>query len=344
MTKKIYAINPGRRRRKRNGVRKALSPLQKLFFGTKRQRAAVKANRGRRKLNPSRRKGKKYSKMMIKKLTGRKAPKFRGHSKLGNPRRRRRNVGSIVSVLPGQANPGRRRRRRKANRGKKVVIINKGAKMARRRKRTRSVARRVTRRRRRNPVYRGRIKRGMYKYSSNPGRRRRRARVSYRRRRNPGIRRRHYRRNPGMLSGTAGRVVGVVGGLAVTRILTGFLPAQLQTGILGYLAVGAVAMLQGKMIGKVAKSPGLASDMTIGGFAYLAAKILNDFIPSIGGYTGISGMGLIGGSSFYTPQVNQNGSMGSFVAPSAVTGAIGAATMAASRAGVGTLRRTGRLM
>jgi len=146
-----------------------------------------------------------------------------------------------------------------------------------------------------------------------------------------------------MLTGNVGRVVGVLGGLAVTRLLTGFLPAGLQTGILGYAATGAVAYLQGKMIGKFTKSPGLGADMTIGGLAYLGAKILNDFLPSFGGYTGISGMGVIGGSNFYVPQVNRSGSMGSFVLPGAVGGAIGAATVQ-SRSGMGTMRRTGRLM
>jgi hypothetical protein len=136
-------------------------------------------------------------------------------------------------------------------------------------------------------------------------------------------------------------VLGVVGGVALTKLLMGFVPSQFSTGIIGYLVTGAVAVLQGKAVGKVAKSPSLGHNMMVGGLAYLTAKVLNDFLPSIGGYTGISGMGLIGPSSFYTPQVNQNGSMGSFVTPAAVMGAI---PMAPPSAGVGRLRRTGRLM
>jgi hypothetical protein len=309
-------VNPGRRKRKNP---RKMSALQKMFFGSKRQRAAIK-NRSRRK-NVSR-------------------------------KLRRRNVSSIITVHP-KRNPGRRKRykARKRNRSKKVIIVNKGERMATRHRR------RVNRsKRRRNVVYRRRIKRGVYQYSSNPGRRRRR-RVA---RRNPGVRhyrrhrrnvshRRHHRRNPGMLTGTAGRVLGVVGGVAVTKLLSGFLPAPLNSGVLSYIGIGAIAVLQGKLVGKFAKNGALGNDMMVGGLAYLAAKVLNDFFPSIGSYTGISGMrgmGLIGGSNFYVPQVNVNGSMGTFLVPGAVGGAIGAsmANMSAAKAGMGVMRRTGRLM
>lgn len=183
---------------------------------------------------------------------------------------------------------------------------------------------RVSRRKKRNP--------GMKRYSR-------------RRRSNPGIRRhrRSYRRNPGMLTGTAGRVLGVVGGVGLTKLLCGFLPAPLNSGVLGYLATAAVATLQGKMIGKFSKNAALGNDMFIGGLAYLAARVLNDFFPSIGGYTGISGMGLIGGSSFYTPQVNVAGNMGAFQIPAATSGYVGSMAPAAAK-GVGSMRRTGRLM
>ena len=305
-------VNPGKRKRK-------MSALQKMFFGSKRQRASV-ANRGkRRRKNIAK---KRYTK------------------------RRRRNVGSIVTVWPKghRANPGRRKRRRK-NRSRRVVIVNKGVKMAYRRRRRAKAINPRRRRRARVTAYRRRRTRRV----GNPGRRRRYARrhvVHHRRRSrrgNPG-RRRHYRRNPGMLTGTMGRVLGVVGGVAVTKLLCGFLPASLNTGILGYLSTGVVAVAQGKLVGKFSKSTQLGNDMLVGGLAYLAAKVLNDFFPSIGAYTGISGMGLIGGSSFYNPQVNRNGSMGSFLLPSAVSGAIGAAIPMQTAKGMGVMRRTGRLM
>ena len=315
--------NPGRK--------KKMTPAQIRFFGTKRQRAALK-NRGKRR-NISERKTIKRVKMGRKK-SGLKPWNFPARS-YTRKKSRKRNVSSILTVWP-KSNPGRKRR--KSNRGKRVVIINKGvAKMATRRRR-RVTAKRVVRRRRQN--YGTKVGRSWSSYSArrtkkrNPGRRRAR--------RNPGVRRHHRRRNPGMLTGTAGRVLGVIGGLAVTKLLTGFLPASINTGVIGYLSTGVLAVLQGKAVAKFAKSEALGNDMMVGGLAYLAAKVLNDFFPSIGTYTGISGMGLIGGSSFYVPQVNQNGSMGSFVVPGAVTGAIPMAMPKA--AGMGSMRRTGRLM
>lgn len=309
-------VNPGRKRK--------LSPLQKLFFGSKRQRATVKANRSKRK-----------------RVTARKTV----------TRKRKRNVGSIITVWPkGKSNPGRKyKRRKKSNRGKRVIIVNKGERMATKRRRARRVIHRRRRRAVANPSVRRRRRRTV-------GVSRRRRTYSVRRRRNPGVKRysrrrrsgvrragrRHVRRNPGMLTGTAGRVLGVVGGVAVTKLLCGFLPAQLSTGILGYASTAAIAVLQGKMVGKFSKSSALGNDMLIGGLAYLTAKVLNDFFPSIGSYTGISGMGLIGPSSFYTPQVNQMGNMGAFQVPNAIRGAIASSMPVASR-GVGTMRRTGRL-
>lgn len=306
-------VNPGKRRTKR----RKLSALQMKYFGSKRQRAAVGKRRRRKTV-----------------------------SRAANPpkRRRRRNVGSIVTVWP---NPGRKRRRRvvkrrRRNSGKRVVIVNKGVKrMARRRRRSAVAKRRVTRRRRRSNPGVSRRRRRSYSV-----RRRRSNPVAHRRRRrsNPGRRRRSYgrRRNPGVMSGTLGRVAGVIGGVAVTKLLMGFVPSQFTTGVLGYIATGVVAMAQGKLVGKVSKNASLGNDFSVGGFAYLAAKMLNDFFPSIGGYTGISGMGMIGGSSFYVPQVNMPGSMGSFQVPSAVTGAI--PMMAPASGSLGRLRRTGRLM
>lgn len=309
-------VNPGKKRK--------LSPLQKLFFGSKRQRAAVKANKGKRKRV-----------VATKTVT----------------RKRKRNVGSIITVWPkGKSNPGKRKRyvrRKKINRGKKVIIVNKGEKMATKKRRVsrrrRTVA--VTHRRRRNSGTRAGRSWSTYTKRSakrrNPGVKRysRRRRTV---RRNPG--RRHVRRNPGMLTGTAGRVMGVIGGVAVTKLLCGFLPTSLSSGPLGYAATAAVAVLQGKLAGKFSKSSALGNDMLVGGLAYLTAKVLNDFFPTIGTYTGISGMGLIGPSSFYNPQVNRMGNMGSFQIPNAVRGYVAGAIPVQTAKGVGSMRRTGRLM
>ncbi len=337
-------VNPGRRRRRNGIAKKVLSPLQKLFFGSKRQRAAVRKNSSIRKskkaikrtMHPS------HASRIAVSLYGRDGYKKR--KRKFNTRRRKRNVGSIITVRT-KSNPGRKRRYKR----RRKVTVNKGVTMARTRRRRRAVSnprrrrvyhrrrrravavnpRRRRRRARRNVSYVKRIKRGRYMYS-NPGRRRRRARVHHRR---------HYRRNPGIMTGTMGRVAGMLGGFGATALLTGFVPAGLSTGIMGYISTGVVAVLQGKAVGKIMKSSALGNDFLVGGMAYLAVKVIKDMF----GYSipGFSGMGLIGGSSFYVPQVNRNGSMGSFLLPSAVGGAIASIP---TKAGMGVMRRTGRLM
>ena len=335
VTKLRKLVNPGRRRR--NATKRRLSPLQKLYFGSKRQRAAV-TNRGKRKRNAgpnSFRKTKKRMKSYLK-------PKARKYLPI---RKRKRNVSSIVTVWPlGHANPGRKRRSRKRN-TRKVVVINKGAKMARKR-RNRSKIRNVRHyRRRRN--YGTRTGRSWSTYSlsgrfgkkrkGNPGRRRRR---------NPSMRRYHRRRNPGMLTGVMGRIAGGIGGIAVTKLLMGFVPTSFTGGVLGPIVSAVVAVAQGKLIGKVSKNSQLGDDFMVGGLMYAVATALNQFFPTAGSYTGISGMGLIGGSSFYTPQVSVPGNMGQFVLPQMVSNmAIAPGPQPNMVAGgVGSVRRRGRMM
>lgn len=331
-------VNPGRRKAKRK-----LSPLQKLFFGSKRQRAAVKRKRnaGPRSI----RKSKKAFKRRTKEFYGIRLKKssFARQVKAQAKARRKRNVSSIITIWP-KGNPGRKRsyKRRKRNSSKRVVVINKGVKMARRR--TRKVARRGYRRRRvGNPARRRRnyaVRRRRW-HVSNPGRVRRHRRVNRGRRRNPG----------GIFSGTAGRIAGVIGGIAVTKMLNTFIPSSFSTGIVGNIATAVIAVAQGKLIGKVSKNTSLGDDFMVGGLAYAVASFLNQMFPSIGSYTGISGMGLIGGSQFYVPQVNLPGNMGAFVpvgaamAPAPVmTGQQGGWTGGQQGVGAMRRRRVGRLM
>ena len=355
VTKTRRLVNPGRRRK--------LSPLQKLFFGSKRQRAVMKRRGGRR--NPPRG-SRKFS--VAKLASYKKATRLlRRHGIRTARPKRKRNVGSILTVFPAgvSGNPGSRHSRRKrvtarrhANRGKRVVVINpfsmKGvfSKMAAHRRKRRSnepgprrhrryrrhnpaTSHRVYHRRRthrRNPPYIKQVRRGRYLYG------------------NP--RRRRYHRNPGgegekrvggMFGGTATKVLAIIGGATVTKLVSDFLPASLQTGILGYFSIGIVAVAQGKLIGKVAKSSTVGDNMVVGGLVYLAIKVLNDFIPSISGTLGLRGMGIISPTQgFAVPLVNQPGSMGTFVRP----GFVPAAYIPPAGAGMGALqsvRRGGRV-
>lgn len=214
--------------------------------------------------------------------------------------------------------------------------------MARRKRRVGVARRRVhTRARRRN-------------YGTVVGRSFSHTKIGRRRKRNPGKvvvyryrgrrhnpRRMGRRRNPGMFGGTFGKVMGVIGGAAVTKVVTDKLPTALNGGFVGYLSTAVVAMLQGKLIGKVLKNPSLGQDMTIGGFTYLAIRVVNDFMPSLSlpfGLSGGRGMGLLAPSSFYLPQVNAPGSMSNFVVPAGIPVA-----SATGMRGLGSARRVGRV-
>ena len=216
----------------------------------------------------------------------------------------------------------------------------KAARTRKRNKAARSHSRRSSHRRR-NP---GVVQHRRWYARRNPGvvkhRRRSYARV---------VRRARRRRNPGFTSGMGGnfgKAIGIIGGALVTKIASGMLPSSLTTGVLGYLSIGIIALLQGKAIGKILKNPSLGNDMATGGYVYLALKIAGDYFPSLGLPFSLSGMGLIGGSSFYTPQVNQPGSMGQFILPAAVAGAIPPAVVGGGMKGLGagtSMRRVGRL-
>lgn len=263
LRKRVRLANPRRKRRN-------LSAKQIKFFGTKRQKAALKAARTRkRKATPRRRNS------SVARGVGVRGP-------------RRPNVGVIYSI---GLNPGKEK-------GK--------SNMARRKRRT-TAKRRVYRRRRGNPAR---------------AKARTRTITRYRTRRNPRRKVARRRRNPNMsiFSGTARQVVGVIGGAAVTKLIVDRLPYGLNVGIPGYIATAVVAVVQGWAVGKFGKQQALGTAMQLGGFTYLGLRILEEFFPSLASVSpfGLRGMGVIGPSSFYVPQVPSRNMMTSFVRPSAI--------------------------
>lgn len=334
-----------KRRRLTNPGRRRMTAKQIKFFGTSRQRAALKNSRRRRNQGPKRHAGRRRNQggdvvlrvehaaeRAIEKIEDLAQDALGGVSRMGN--RGRRNVGEILTVLP--ANPGRRR--------KKVAAT----KRRRNKSRVRVSNRRPRRRNRARARHRNRTRRVM----ANP-----KVVVRYRNR----ARRHNYgrrRRNPDFLTGDAGKVVGVLGGAAVTGIITGYLPANLTTGWMGYLSTAVVAGVLGQVAGKVTKNKSLGNWMTVGGLLIVGMKVLQDVMPNLqlpftlpGASAGTAGMGMITSSNFYTPQVNMPGSMASFVTPAGVTAAIPVIPTAAALHGLGqqyhpgfrSMRRVGRL-
>jgi hypothetical protein len=331
VSKSRVLVNPGRKRRKRN-----LSLKQLLHFGTKRQRVAAKSRLKRKKSNPygvfhdSRGLVKKYRKhSTARKAWNKKGGRTAGYYIHPTPKKRKKNVGTILTVLPAVGlaggNPGRKRsskssmaRRKRSSKRRQPAGLRRY--WASRKHRANPGRRR--RARRSNPPYIRRVKRGRYLYG-NPHRRR-------------------YRRNPGIMSGTTGRVLGVIGGATLTKLFMGFVPASFQTGFLSYISTGVVAVLQGKLVGKVFKNPSVGNDFLTGGLTYLALRVISDFVPSLSGTLGISGMGIIGGSNYFVPQVPLAGNMGAFVPP-AMLSSMAAAPVASGMHGLGSMRRVGRL-
>lgn len=297
--------NPGKKK-------KRLTPKQIRFFGTKAQKAGLKRKRknsGKRKRQRNFPGGSRIHSWSSSKK-GKSKP-IKRHVNKG--RKRQFNVGEILTAgLAG--NPGRKRMTKRKNRKHR-----KSAYKARsRRKNT------------------GRVRRRRSRKNSSP-------RVVVRYRNRSRRRKASRRKNPGsFLSGKIGKVVGVIAGATVTALIANnFVPAQFNTGIMGYVATGIVAFAQGKLVGKVTRNAALGQDMVVGGLAYLALKVIADFVPSIANMIPLSlrgGMGLIAPSSFYVPQVNQPGSMSSFVSPAA---SMIAAPVA--MAGMGRGRRVGRM-
>ena len=367
-------VNPGRKRKRNAGKR--LSLKQKLFFGSARQRAAarvsLKGNRGKKKnthylgkagalkslggkhgfiyTNGRRRKnvrknvkyvralGTNYSVIYKGKNTASQGTKP-GYLYSSNPRKKRKkNIGQILTVFnPGQS------KNKLMNRGKRSNMAKR-----RRRNSLKSMFR-PRRRRRSNPSYRRRRR-------SNPVMRRyRRRRVVARRsnrRRNPG-RVRHYsrRRNPGFLTGTAGKIVGVLGGAALTSLLTSTLAGSVSaitSGIPLYIAGAVIAFLQGKLVDKFMHNQVLGENMQVGGYAFVVLTVLHDMVPSLPNpFSNLNGLGLLTTSNNWGPPwVNVGSSMTRFVRPGGTVAAFPAPVAPASMngmRGMGRLRRGGRL-
>lgn len=149
-------------------------------------------------------------------------------------------------------------------------------------------------------------------------------------------------------------MVGVLGGAAVTGIISNYLPANLTQGWMGYLTTSVVAVVLGQVTGKAMKNTALGTWVTVGGLLIVGLKILQQFMPQLQlpfTLSTSSGTGLITGSNFYVPQVNVPGSMATFVTPAGITGAIPVAAPAATGmhglgaqplVGLRSIRRVGR--
>lgn len=266
--------NPRRIKRKAKNARKhrRMSPKQIRIFGTKRQKAALKAKRKRS--NPRR--------IVVRKRTVKRA------------RRSHHNPALIVTL--GAANPHRRskpvatkRRRRRA--------VNKSTHRRRRHTNPRRV---VRRRRRSNPVAHRRRRRSNAK----------KVIIRYRNKRRSNPRRHHSRRNPSLFGAsiTSKQGLMIVGGALTGVVVSKFAPTLLPTSLTGSLGsssfgptilTGGAALAAGWLAGKWDR--GFGDAVLLGGLVQTVSVALNAFLPSVYSSLGI-GLGDLLPGQFAVPQ------------------------------------------
>jgi hypothetical protein len=263
-------VNPhGKKRKKKNPTRRKMTAKQIRHFGTKRQRAALKA---RRRKNTTVRKVRKTRKRNVAKVR-----RVIRHKK-SNPvqRRKKRNVARVakrrtrraVNPAPlvltlGAVNPPERRIKKVAQKKRKKSKNPRKAKKSRNATRVVVMAPAPRRRKR-----------------SNPSRTKKHRRIS--------TKRSTRRSNPMKFFGqqlTAGKmataVAGGLVGVAAAKLIPPLLPSQVtSTNLLKVVTTIATAWLAGYAAGKVNEEFGSA--VMFGGFMQAGSVALNAFLPSVG--------------------------------------------------------------
>lgn len=283
---RVTRVSNPRRRVKRRNPRK-MSLKQKLMFGTKRQRAAARASLSRKRANPKRKRTVATRRRVVRRRAA------------ANPvrRRRRRSSNPAYMLTLGGINPRPRRRRKTAANPKRRTVKRMAKTRTRRRTRRASAN---PRRRRKNSVRvivrrRNRRRRAV---ASNPRRRRRsnpRRRMTARR-----VHHRSRRRNPQLFGHSVGAfemakaIAGGLAGVAITKAVPNMLPAGFANSSPTMNAVTSVVVAVGagmltKML--VKGDPALADAVLFGGLMQAGSVILNAFLPQVGTYIGLQGLG-----------------------------------------------------
>ncbi len=258
--RKRTLVNPARRRRRKRNPKK-MSAKQIRFFGTKRQRAALKSTRKRKRTNRARRHSPKRNAHRKRTRAIRRANRPRRRS-----RARRRNPGGIVEVA---LNPAPKRRKRTVAKTRK--------------RRRRSNARRYHRRRS-NPA---------------PVRHRRRRRSSTARRHNR--RRSYRRNpSMGGLSSLVVSAAYAIGGAVGSKYLTQMVLGASNVGYVGYAANIAAAFVGGKAVGMFTKNKQAENSVILGGVIMTLIRFLSDQTP-LGATLQQYGLGDYEASTWLTP-------------------------------------------
>jgi hypothetical protein len=238
--RKRTLVNPARRRKRRNRARRKMTAKQIRHFGTKRQKAALKASRKRKRTNRARRHAPRTNAAPRRSRRARRAarPKHRRRTRRANP-------GGIVEVA---LNPAPRRR-------KKVAATRK-------RRRKSHSRRRSNVRHRRNPAP--------------MTHRRRRRSTGHRRNRRRSVRRNP---SMGGVSNLIVQAAYAVGGAVGSKYLTQMVLGAANTGYVGYAANLAASFVGGKLVGMFTRNKAAENSVILGGVIMTLVRFLSDQTP-----------------------------------------------------------------
>ena len=234
--RKRTLVNPAR---KRKNPRRKMSAKQIAHFGTKRQKAALKASRKRKRKPAARRHAPRTNAAPQKRRTARRAnrPKHRRRTRRSNP-------GGIIEVALNPAPTGR----------KKVARTK--------RKRSNTRRRSNVKHRRSNPAPAARRRRSSGRRRST-GRRR----VA---RRNPSI---------GGVSNLLVSAAYAIGGAVGTKYITQMVLGASNVGYVGYAANLAAAFVGGKAVGMFTRNKQAENSFILGGAIMTLVRFLSDQTP-----------------------------------------------------------------
>lgn len=278
-------VNPARKRKNRKRRNRKMSPKQIRYFGTPAQKAALRANRKRKRRNPPRK-----TKAHRPRTRPRTAPRPKARR-----RRARKNVSEIITAsLAGLANPARKRRKVKTNRKRK----NMAAK-----------ARRSKKHAARRPSH----------AEKNYSRRRNRRNPSGRRRRH--YTRHSHRLNPGAMSGIGSTIIDLgweAAGAIGSRTLTQLVLSSNNTGVIGYGANLIAGFLLSWGTKALLKNNRAATEVMKGTMFGILLRALQDYTP-LGQAAQLSGLGDFLATTFFSPRALVDPRSGQMIMPAQVT-------------------------
>jgi hypothetical protein len=266
--KRRVVVNAGRRRSRKHNARRKLTAKQIKYFGTPKQKAALKAHRRR-------------------KSTSSRARNTASRSRSYLPRKHRarsKNPGEILSLV---LNPGGRKKG-KSNMAESRSKRSRAAKRGHRRHRARS--------NRRNKGQWWQMNRRHHRRRSNP--------AGHRRRHHHRRHRMHNRRRnagEGSFQNAIGQGLSFMAGYFGSKYVTQLVMTTSNTGVPGYLGNAVATAVLAITAGIFPPTKKFSMALIAGGATQILARIISDN-TQIGQLTSALGVGDYQAQNFVTPQ------------------------------------------